>query len=130
MKTVRIESNVIIRKKGKGIMKVILEIPYDESVLKDSSPSYEENIEWLDGAKKVLQARGINVNQTEEAFINIEQQVYGPVVKQIAYYLAATLTDGLSGMEILSLLQARLEETRKEAIEIMRRNTKNAENNR
>lgn len=128
MKVIKIEAIVKIPLKGEeGIMKVIFEIPYSEAVFKDSSPSHEENLEWLDEAKKVLHERGINVNQTEAAFIKIEEQVYGPVAKQIAFYLAATLTDSLSGMAILSLLQIRLENTRKEAIEIMERNAKVAE---
>lgn len=132
MKIIKIKAAVKINlgKGEKGTMNVILEIPYAESVFKESSLSHEETLEWLEGAKEVLQKRGINVNQIEEAFIKTEEQVYGPVVKQIAYYLAATLTDSLSGMEILSLLQIRLEETRKEAIEIMERNTKNTEKNR
>ena len=129
MKTIRIEATVKIKatKDEEGIMKVIFEIPYSELVFKGSSPSFEENLEWTERAKEVLQKKGININQTEEAFIKIEEQVYGPVIKQIAFYLAATLTSATSGMEILSLLQVRLEETRKEAVEILERNQKNKE---
>lgn len=128
MKTIKIEADVKIKatKDEVGIMKVIFEIPYSESVFKKSSLSFEENLEWTERAKEVLQKKGINVNQTEEAFIKIEEQVYGPVIKQIAFFLAATLTSA-SGMEILSLLQIRLEETKKEAIEILERNQENAE---
>lgn len=126
MKTIRIKSDTEVTVGGeKGKVGLILEIPYPESIFTNKDRAEELN-ECLDRGKEVLRNKGIKVHQKKEIFINIERQAYGPIMQQLVDYLAATLTSGASNVEILSLLQVRLEEIRREAIEIVERNTENA----
>ncbi len=126
MKTVQIKAEAkVTLNNEEGNVKLILEIPYPESIFKDWN-RVEELDECLTRGEKALKDKGIKADQKEDVFIKIEQQTYSPIVKQLVNYLAATLTSGISNMEILSLLQARLEEIRREAIEILERNQKNA----
>lgn len=126
MKILKIESaaEIELRSREKGTVKVTFEIPYPETTVINPS---EENIEWFDDAKKVLRDMGEDVSQNEDVFTQITQKSYGPLAKQIVNYLAATLTVGISGMEILSLLEFHIEQARKEAIEVVEKNSKNAE---
>lgn len=131
MKTIRIEASVEIPliggKKGeKGVVKLILEIPYSKSLFKDWERA-EELSESLIRAKEVLRKKGIKTGNKEDVFTKNEKETYGPVLQQLVDYLASTQTTGASSQAILQLLCSHLEQARIEAIEIIERDTKEAE---